>query len=314
MKLKTFSKLIIVLLTSIFFCGSAIPDSSDAWFLEGEVESIRTDFDDNESYSIDYYNVDNMIIREEDYVPINESDWYITISEREYYLDNRIKKISFNFNDVNKIETTFEYQSYKGNSERIHTEIENGKIISKKINTLNKYGNSIMTHDEDGVLLFTSEYKYDKSNRIIEIYDCKIGGENHTFKYLYDDAGKLIEKKIINNLGYTDDYSYYYEENNLIKTLYKCNYKLVFVEDIGIVKELKEKSDSMKEFITLYNYEFDAVGNWIKKIETKSSGDTSVKKRTITYRSTKLPPLTQWLTTFHPRDRTIANHKTITRN
>ena len=185
------------------------------------------------------------------------------IEDCRYILDNRDVKFTFKFDEKgNKIEVCF----YNSNDELKSTDTykydDNGYLIEQNnfINNqlmkfLYKYddkGNRIELkgYNSDGSLDYKSTSKYDDKGNKIEVCSyngyVKLTGKN---TYKYDDKDFLIEQVTENNFK--------------TKHIYKYDDKGNMIEDYNIFLDM---NGGIKN---IFKYDYDEMGNWVKKIEFK---------------------------------------------
>lgn len=130
-------------------------------------------------------------------------------------------------------------------------------------------------------------FKYGKNDSIseYEIYD--YGRKNITLKeiYKYDDSNNLILKEVpIADKAYkkTGIYKYNYnDKNDLVEEIY-CFSLLDGIAGKIEINPNYQFDDQMCEKI-IYKYDYDKMGNWIKKIKIEKKGITQVYDRKIEY-------------------------------
>lgn len=155
-----------------------------------------------------------------------------------------------------------------------------GKMTSESLNTYNEKGILVETNHYNifKELVAKDIYEYDSKDNLIEKkhFDKQNSDENRTWVYKYNEKG--YQEEVINyndngkfNLKTTMQYdkkgrrveeSVYFTSNSLdIKRFFLYNEKGNVIE---IITDIQRNNDISKQ-INLYEY--DAQGNWIKKIE-----------------------------------------------
>lgn len=149
----------------------------------------------------------------------------------------------------------------------------------------NKLGNKVYCFDDS--LITESTYKYKEKNTLIEkIDDTKI-------IYKYNSKGYLIEELCYDAYGQLQSkFTYEYDiHGNEITWIFHDDLllsKITYQYDNGnIVRENVYSTDGILLEDRIFKYEFDSLGNWVKKIEKLIKElhveSTIVSERTIIY-------------------------------
>jgi hypothetical protein len=144
--------------------------------------------------------------------------------------------------------------------------------------------------NSEGVLESKTTYEYDDNENLIEekeyIFDKDgnpIVDSEHSYKY--DDNGNLIGEMFFDCCELRNTISYKYDDNgNLIGEMFFDCCEILLLnnayDDKGNQIEMIEYDTSYSYYQETYKYEFDKLGNWIKKIvfsryEDDSRGNTA---------------------------------------
>jgi antitoxin component YwqK of YwqJK toxin-antitoxin module len=158
--------------------------------------------------------------------------------------------------------------------ECVSTQAE-GLIIKQRCRPLyNKAGKKIEEtwFYEDGTLNRKYVYRYRLTGEVVQQVLCK-----------YDDEGSLEEKHvtIYDEQGNVLEASCFDREGRKIAGPIRYRYS-----DEGV--EIEAATISLKGDLystTSYHYDFDALGNWIKRLEVFKTNDSGFETRVITYRT-----------------------------
>jgi hypothetical protein len=139
---------------------------------------------------------------------------------------------------------------------------------------------------------FKTLYEYDNNgNKVQESTYDKYGIQNTIIFYKYDINGNLIEEKVYSKsvLFYTNEFKYDSKgnilediqttsENEKIKTNYKYDMNRNLTSKIRISSHSKEY-----DFNYSYQYDYDNLGNWIKRVYFINGNPKFIRERTIEY-------------------------------
>ena len=180
----------------------------------------------------------------------------------------------------------------------------------------------INNYDDEGILSSTDFYKHDTKGKVIEI-QTDGGFLKSKEVFIYDDQGHLIEKREHISDDAIDSLFYKYNEDGdkiecvgeLDPSMEGTTYvKFTYKYDLGrkLIEKNREltnrdgssymttwkydKFENEIEEITYdvngsletkisFQYEYDATGNWIKKIKLEKDKDNAITKREIEYYS-----------------------------
>ena len=231
-----------------------IQSSLDARNLLGDIISINeVEFYANiempdsigELYNRTYYEFDN--------------DGYQILLESYGSLDNLIERKITEVDELGyiKSENVYDGVTEEFSHSSLYEYDESGKIIK------------VESCDEDNELISETVYEYDENGRV-SIVSSSFGNnhdEQFRSEYKYNNDGKR-------NYSYSQDfanqyyrkYMYDYYENGLM-----CN-KLVLSDDEKVIQDFS------------YEYKYDNVGNWIKKIEIDRGRPTHITLREFSYK------------------------------
>jgi hypothetical protein len=191
--------------------------------------------------------------------------------------------------------------SYDSEGKEIEKEYSNAddKLTSKGVSTYDDSGKKIrLTHyNPNGSINHYQIYTYDDKGKIIEENHYIPGGSQRTqILYRYDEKGRkteVIYKKPDGTVSQKTVFTYDDGGNKSVATAY---------DGMGVVKlQHASKYDSRGNLIELvnqgsgngsiikgtYRYEFDSVGNWIKRVtvrEVSGGGNTQIENE-VTYRA-----------------------------
>lgn len=203
---------------------------------------------------------------------------------------NMLEDNSYGPNNIIKSYAIFKYDDMgnqigvKFGNNKIKWEIKSSYILDAKGNKIekNNYGSY-------GEMISKSKYKYDSKSNLVEekIYDTN-GSLFNTRTFKYDGRGSLVEEE---NLGLGDSkHTYKYDsKGNLIEsisiTTEKFEYKFTYiVDDKGnVIEETYYTSSENFPHKTTYQYQYDSIGNWIKKDTFNGDIQTGTIERKIEY-------------------------------
>lgn len=181
--------------------------------------------------------------------------------------------------------------------------IESTHFSGNKISTINEFkyddnGNlisDITTYPKEDTDENSTSYKYDENNNIIEMIEKTsiIKKNNPSYNKLvfkYDSNNNKVYESEVDEKGDTGiSREFKYDDNNnIIEEKYTYNNGKPFItkyyynEDKLVEEKLFNKEGSL-DGIT--SYEYDKVGNWIKKTNNSTNGKLSVTVRLIEYYS-----------------------------
>lgn len=197
--------------------------------------------------------------------------WKLEWDEKERVIEESVLDTDGNL----KLKRTFKYDN---NGNKIEQETQtpyshdpkrfmHTKYVYKYDNNNNKIG----WYEEDNIVSSLSPvemYKYDNNGNILEEKSFSDGVLSVIIKYEYDNNENLIEVKT-NSLD--RDYS--------TKATIRYDEKGNEIEQVqtGIIDKEPIKRENT------YEYEFDKIGNWIKKIEYNDGVAEMIVKREIEY-------------------------------
>lgn len=211
-----------------------------------------------------------------DYKKITESERYLRTEER------AILKFD-SFGNLLIVDKTSEI--LENNSSKIYSSQHNYK-----------YNNNLLIESQEkGFGL--KKYFYDSDLRLIEVQDCYSDGRvSCKFQFKYNSENNLDTEEKSDEKGIVYKKSYYYDvNNNLIRIATLAGNGKKIIEKIfeydkfrNVIKE-KEVWPFNRETITTYQYnnnldisvkdnyiyykyQYDATGNWIKKVECRKQG------------------------------------------
>ncbi len=170
----------------------------------------------------------------------------------------------------------------------------NGTLIKKEISSYDKIGRKIETntYNPEGKLIFQEVYKYDnKGNEIVRIKSKADGTLFKKFEIKYNNRGQFVEIYKYDSTGgleVRDEYKFrdYKEPFELNRYLLgRLFFTLTFEYDsLGNMKSYYQKGVlSGRNKQAYFLYEFDTVGNWIKKHQMINGEITSFTEREIKY-------------------------------
>ena len=226
-------------------------------------------------------------------------------------------KESFKYDDKGNLIEMIGYSNYtfkyddKGN--RMEENYYNADgILSGKVNyNYDDKGNRIEEnyYNADGILSGKNTYKYDDKGNQIEGNNYKVDGSgldlhlrlSGKYTYKYDKKGNQIENNKFNADGILfGKYTYRYDDkgNEIEKNDYNADGSLYHKEtykydDKGNKIEVNGYSNYT------YKYEFDAKGNWIKKITFKNQIPENILERIYQYYEQQIAVLDQQLAKLH---------------
>lgn len=194
--------------------------------------------------------------------------------------------------DINKIgedskDTSSRYDE-KGNLVKENIYDFNGKLSSKMTYKYDAKGNRIeaIFHNPDDSQGDYSTFKYDDLGNLIESNNYRPDGSLMGRQtYTFDHNGFLIEETSAffsqsNNFGKNDlsKYTYQYDEKgNMVEKRWYMS--IISIQNGIIVHKSPEKLTS----IFIIKYEYDSIGNWIKKSEFEDGKLISISEREIDY-------------------------------
>ncbi len=140
----------------------------------------------------------------------------------------------------------------------------------------------------------TESYVYNEFGKIQMIYNNRYNHSYLSDSMSYDTLGNLIELSHYDDKGTRTYYqaNTYNSNNQLIKTIYRpwldwrfSNQTIYTYDSLGfLLKETKQHIDNGKiKEETIYQYTYDAHGNWIRKNKIKKGRIVSYKLRVISY-------------------------------
>jgi len=191
-------------------------------------------------------------------------------------------KIVYKYNEQNKLIDKSEYKKY----------IKGFQLESKDIFKYDERGNQIewASYKGDGSLYSKTQYKFDSNNNLIELlYKSPDGKSDSRVTKKYDVSGNEIEYSSYDSKGRLSDHSSKkYNDNGTVSESYRS---YSYESDPNTKYTEIYRSDNNGNQIeysfgtsrTTYKYEFDKLGNWLKKTEFQNDKATSVTERTIQY-------------------------------
>jgi len=215
----------------------------------GKIKKGEIDLNSHENVSIVFNKFGNMIEKKSDFDVVN-------IFLRRYDEDDSndgdfgeylSKKIYIYNEKGDEIEQNWYYE---------------GNLSSKQINKYNDKGmiSESSIYKSDGTFVKKETYKYDNlGNRIEMKWYFQNGNLFLTYTYKYDTSGNKIEWY---SDGEKQTYKYDEEGNNV---------------------EIFHTHSGKEPFATTFEYEFDSLNNWIKRIEYKNRIPQFIVVRTIKY-------------------------------
>jgi hypothetical protein len=276
-------------------------------------ERKREKFQDNDIYIIfdlkgnaieeNYYNSDDNLERKKS----NKFDEKGNMIEEKWHYPNDSKD-TLVYNDESLSEGSWQSRERRLN--------DNYKVISKYNNNNNLVEREM--YNFYGVLNSKETYKYNEIGKLIEI-DVITGVDSILTKetYKYDIKGNLIERDGItdNNLHHTKEINKYDNKGNLVendwissdgslvfKWIFKYDNKKKLIErkniyDKEILLRQTYKYDNNgneieknlydprnnRHTMETFKYEFDKMGNWIKRIDFKNDTPKFLIEREIKY-------------------------------
>jgi len=194
----------------------------------------------------------------------------------------------------------------------------NDKMISKKIYNFNKIGFLIkVEYYSDDSLFLSTVYKYDDKNintgyidydeegKILRTHLCEYKNDrliqikildsneqlNYTGKYEYDIKGNLVRMEEWNKNNEIETYhlSKYDEKNNLIELSHHFpagrsqKFQYFYNDKNELIKEETFYND-IKEFVTLFSYEYNETGNIIKTKKINIKDGAEIGKEEVLYK------------------------------
>lgn len=161
--------------------------------------------------------------------------------------------------------------------------LANRTIYLYKQNALVEYNN----YDSQGMLFGTGKYETDDNGQVSKLnYKTNDGRYNWSESYLYDSNGNLTEVKRFKTKAVIDTKELYTfdDKGNVQKSEFHRDNKLISknnynYDDEGNFNELNF-GDSV---VYTYKYNYDAKGNWIKKIVFENDNPSGILLRDIEY-------------------------------
>ncbi len=210
---------------------------------------------------------------------------------KKFYDDNCVKTVDSNGEEVICTTTDslnrIEYQSHTIN-DRIKI-----KII-KVYNHLNLIKTKMAIHEAGADTTFTEyAYKYDSNNNVI-LKEEMTDNYTNVFEYKYNEQGKMIEEY--------EEYEFYrykksitYKEGK-ISEINKQNLMAMPYQRQDIIGYDQNKNETYLigylnhelKTINKYDYEFDDMGNWIKKITFSSESLENQKFKPVYMETRKI--------------------------
>lgn len=206
-----------------------------------------------------------------------------------FALDGSVKsKTIYSYDSNDKLESRFHYDTDgditqkgyyvyddTGNLSELLLYNTNGSIDARILFDLSNRADRPVREtafSSDGLIQRESRSVYDADGNLIERSYYEEGGIlNHKINYKYDSKGNLIE------------HSWYGPQLELEKHYVNT------LDDNGIlIKETINYPPKNSSEIYTFNYEFDAVGNWVKKVVTRTQSDglsLSARSGFINYRT-----------------------------
>jgi len=196
-----------------------------------------------------------------------------------------VKKESLTYNKNGVVQELLNIHKHGVEYRTVYLSDENGKIIGQKnyykrdffldvyIDVFDKKGNYIghESYDEDGNITGSCVYILNEKGAEIEFLHYGSSGRllSRAFSY-YDDNGKLFERVSYNNC-------------QIHKIIYR------FDSQKNPTEEIVYKSKNTIEEHRKYQYSFDALGNWVKKVIYKNGIPVKIVEREIKhYQSTDI--------------------------
>lgn len=144
-----------------------------------------------------------------------------------------------------------------------------------------------VTRTYDGSV-FSAEFKYDSLNRVVEVKNIFPESQTTVESYIYDEAGRVVEKRIGN---YTTTY-FYNSDGKLIEQNmhylspndeHEWNQKTEFRYKNGqIFKGLEYSQEG--ELISNFSYKYDSKGNTLEKIVRPAGNESDFTLIEIKFR------------------------------
>jgi hypothetical protein len=314
MNFKQFNSFLIIvnviLLFAIFFYSCKNSPKENDWVkynLKGNVESLseftyeaiskfgeiekgkkvqdNVDYDGDKQFR---FNKRGNLIENSEY----QSDQNFTYK---YFYDNQDRLIEFiSFIDNMKyVITKYFYQ--KGNLIEKSNYASNGILHSRIKYKLDENGCPVIEFEymSDGILYKYKRYLYDNNKKLIEEISYNSSGILEAkYNIVYDKDGFMIEENtyIPDNLLLTTTNKKYFNKGKTIETKMftpanKNPIRIIeqYNEKGNLNKKLKYGPDGILSNNISYQYEYDKVGNWIKRITFVNTLPSHVKEREIIY-------------------------------
>ncbi len=188
--------------------------------------------------------------------------------------------------------STYKYDEKGNNIEENYFETD-GSLNTKWINQYDNKDNIVSKYEYNlvGTIHSKERYKYDEKGNLIETYTRYPDSpkEFDRENYKYDEKGNIIE---IYGIGYSSligegesKRNYKYDEKgNIIEENYYGNvtsYKYNSKNDLTEINEYNSYGKLSNNLI--FKYEYDKIGNWIKKITFLNKIPKYVTERHIEY-------------------------------
>ena len=306
--MKTKTILLFFVTIILLSCSNKnVENDLKKYHLKGKVKSFS---------EISYKAVMNSgkIVKGERSRAFGDNDVYVKFNKKGYVIEKKFYK-----KDTLDYREEFKYDK----NDRIIEKIgygPDGSFYWRYVNDYDSNGNktTLTSYESDGTIDWFYTYKYDKHNHLIEETSYNSDKSlDYKITYNYDDKGNMIEKnmykpdgsldyrhtktyykngKVIEEKIYKKSKLFWKEVNKYDKSGNKVEYHLYnsdgILDDI-ITYKYDDKGNEIESILrnsegaiidkAINQYEYDNVGNWIKKIEIPDGKPRYVLERNIEY-------------------------------
>lgn len=277
--------------------------------LNGNVKSVTSLSYEAKNYDGKLVKGDNVSegLFEGNTVEIYNNTGYL-LEEKNFYYDGSVYlSVLYSYDEKGKLVNRSNFNHGKKGYSKEFEYDENGNMINEydltptgiaQRNWAYKYdkkGNNIersYTYFLDESNDFKTLYEYDNDgNKVQESTYDKYGIQNTIIFYKHDTNGNLIEEKVYSksDLFYTNEFKYDSKgnilediqttsENEKIKISNKYDSNGNLISKIRISSQNKEY-----DFNYSYQYDYDNLGNWIKRVKFTNGKPQFIRERTIEY-------------------------------